>query len=208
MRIGCRRLTLKIRFFTVFSVWKTTLVQVKHRISSKIIRNLQIREQIIYDKGLTYRWIAFSRKFDSIKLQTFKFEITKFKVSAQSERSHFLSRNNGCHEKTIRGRFEQQTTLRSQSRAKFKDIRPLAACVCYSDKIVFKISDSRVTTYLYSFGYVISLSRFRLVIGGFISANITILTLFSTENLHRASNSLYRARHNFSINISCYRCLY
>ena len=30
-------------------------------------------ERIIYDKGLTYTWIAFSRKFDSIKLQTFKF---------------------------------------------------------------------------------------------------------------------------------------
>ena len=35
MRIGCRLLTLKIRLFTVFSVWKTTLVKVKHRISSK-----------------------------------------------------------------------------------------------------------------------------------------------------------------------------
>ena len=85
MRIRCRHLTLKIRLFTVFSVWKTTLVQVKHRIFSKIIRNLQIIEQIIYDKGLTYRWILFSQKFDSIKLQTFKFENIKFKVSAQSE---------------------------------------------------------------------------------------------------------------------------
>ena len=73
MRIGCRLLTLKIRLFTVFSVWETTLVQVNHRNSSKIIRNLQIIERIIYDKGLTYTWIAFSRKFDSIKLQTFKF---------------------------------------------------------------------------------------------------------------------------------------
>ena len=68
--------------------------------------------------------------------------------------------------KKIRGRFEQQRTLRSQSRAKFKDIRALMAWVCYVDKIVFKISDSRLTTY--SFGYVISLSMFRLVIGGFI----------------------------------------
>ena len=76
MRIGCRLLTLKI---TVFSVWKTTLVQVNHRISSKIIRNLQIIERI------TYTWIAFSQKFDSIKLQTFRFENMKFKVSAQSE---------------------------------------------------------------------------------------------------------------------------
>ena len=59
-------------------------------------------------------------------------------------------------------------------RAKFKDIRALVACVCYSDKIVFKISDSRLTAQLYSFGYVIGLSRFRLVIGGFICANITI----------------------------------
>ena len=79
MRIGCRLLTLKIRLFTVFSVWKTTLVQVNHRISSKIIRNLQIIERI------TYTWIAFSQKFDSIKLQTFRFENMKFKVSAQSE---------------------------------------------------------------------------------------------------------------------------
>ena len=140
----------------------------------KIITNRQIIERIIYDKGLTYTWIAFSRKFYSIKLQTLKFENIKFKVSAQSEWSHCLCRNNGCHEKTIRGRFEQLTTLRSQSRAKFKDIRALAAWVCYCDKIVFKISDSRKTTQLYSFGYVITLSRFRLVIGGFICANITI----------------------------------
>ena len=142
MRIGCRLLTLKIRLFTVFSVWKTTLVQVKYLISSKIITNLQIIERIIEDKDITYTWIAFSWKFDSIKLQTFKFENIKFKVSAQSEWSHCLSRNNG---KTIRGRVEQQTTLRSQSHAKFKDIRALAACVCYSDKIFLKISDSRLT---------------------------------------------------------------
>ena len=31
--------------------------------------------------------------------------------------------------KTLRGRFELLTTLRSQSRAKFKDIRALAASV-------------------------------------------------------------------------------
>ena len=146
MRIGCRLLELKIRLFTVFSVWKTTLVQVNHRISAKIIRNLQIIERIIYDKGLTYTWIAFSRKLDSINLQTFNSENMKFKVSGQSEWSHCLSRNNGCHENTIPGRFEQQTTLRSQSRAKFKEIRALSACVCYSNKIVFKISDSRLTT--------------------------------------------------------------
>ena len=146
MKIRCRLLTLKIRLFTVFSVWKTTLVQVNHRNSSKIIRTLQIIERIIYDKGLTYTWIAFSRKFDSIKLQTFKFENMKFKVRAHLDWRHCLSRNNGCHEKTIRGRFEQQTTLRGQSRAKFKDIRALAACVCFSNKIVFKISDSRLTT--------------------------------------------------------------
>ena len=85
MRIVCRLLTLKIRVFTVFSVGKTTLVQVNHRISSKIIRNLQIIERIIEDKGLTYTWIAFSLKSVSIKLQTFKFENMKFKVSAQSE---------------------------------------------------------------------------------------------------------------------------
>ena len=85
MRIGCGLLTLKIRLFTVFSVWKTTLVQVKYRISSKIITDLQIIERIIEDKDITYTWIAFSRKFDSIKLQTFKFENIKFKVSAQSE---------------------------------------------------------------------------------------------------------------------------
>ena len=48
--------------------------------------------------------------------------------------------------KTIRGRFEQQKSLRSKSRAKFKDISALAACVCYSDKMVFKIPDSRLTT--------------------------------------------------------------
>ena len=60
MRIGCRLLTLKIRLFTVFSVWKTTLVQVKYLISSKIITNLQIIERIIEDKDITYTWIAFS----------------------------------------------------------------------------------------------------------------------------------------------------
>ena len=145
MRIGCRLLALKIRLFTVFLVWKTTLVQVKHRISSQIIRNLQIIERVIYNKDLTYKWIAFSRKFDSIKLQTFEFENVTFKVSTQSEWSHCLSRNNGCHEKTKRDRFEQQRTLRSRSRAKFKDIKALAAWVCYLDKIVFKISDSRLT---------------------------------------------------------------
>ena len=72
-------------FYSIFSIWKTTLIQIKHRISSKIITNLQIIERIIYDKGLTYTWIAFSRKFDSINLQTFKFENIKLKVSAQSE---------------------------------------------------------------------------------------------------------------------------
>ena len=63
-------------FYSIFSMENDTCptpVQVNHRISSKIIRNLQIIERIIYDKGLTYTWIAFSRKFDSIKLQTFKF---------------------------------------------------------------------------------------------------------------------------------------
>ena len=72
-------------FYSIFSIWKTTLIQIKHRISSKIITNLQIIERIIYDKGLTYTWIAFSRKFDLINLQTFKFENIKLKVSAQSE---------------------------------------------------------------------------------------------------------------------------
>ena len=70
--------------YCIFSM-KKTLVQVNHRISSKIIRNLHIIQRIISDKGLNYTWIAFSRKFDSIKLQTFKFENMKFKVSAHSE---------------------------------------------------------------------------------------------------------------------------
>ena len=63
--------------------------------------NLQIIERIIQDKYVTYTWIAFSRKFDSIKLQTFKFENIRFKLSAQSEWSHCPCRDNGCHEQTI-----------------------------------------------------------------------------------------------------------
>ena len=45
--------------------------------------------------------MAFSRKFDSIKLQTFKFENIRFKLSTQSEWSHCPCRNNGCYEQTI-----------------------------------------------------------------------------------------------------------
>ena len=71
-------------FYSIFSM-ENDPCQVKYRISSKIITNLQIIERIIEDKDITYTWIAFSRKFDSIKLQTFKFENIKFKVSAQSE---------------------------------------------------------------------------------------------------------------------------
>ena len=108
-------------FYRIFSM-ENDPVHVKYRISSKIITNRQIIERVIYDRGLTYTWTAFSRKFYSIKLQTLKFENIKFKVSARSKWSHCLCRNNDCHEKTIRGRFEQQTTLRSQSSAKFKDI--------------------------------------------------------------------------------------
>ena len=138
MRIGCRLLTLKIRLFTVFSVWKTTLVQVKHRISSKQSEIFRLQSGLFKTKALPTRGQLFSRKFDSIKVQTFKFENMKLKISAQSV---ILVETMVAMKKTIRGRFEQQATLRSQSRAKFKDIRALAACACYSNKIVFKISD-------------------------------------------------------------------
>ena len=152
MKITCRRLTLKIRLFTVFSVWKTTFVQIGHRISWKIITNLQIIERIIYwDKCVTYMWIAFSRKFYSIKLQTFKFENIRFKFSAQSEWSHCPCRDNGCHEQTIGSStpfrktshlliasyeaFNEHSTMpKNQSRANFKRHNALSARDRYVNK--------------------------------------------------------------------------
>ena len=92
----------------------------------------------------------------------------------------FSSKLNGCHEKTVC--------------AKFKDIRALTAALqlllwqnCFQD-MWFTLDF--IYTELYSFGYIIGLFIFRLV----------ILPIFDRKfiDLYKASYSLYRAGHNVS----------